>query len=1533
MFIKSLTALLFTVTTVFITGVSLVNVCAGMHNTETVRANEYVSASFYEEINKIQPANTGGGGFHYSDGISVSRENFLEFFDLNFFDLRNPNSDETLEYNPATGVLILTQDTREVVGSTTLAPRIDMNHNFRLQAEVYLGSKTQAQNGGDGIGFAFHPNHTRDIGNSGNAMGIGGLPNAIGFKIDTFHNPNPNYNLLGYHRDPAGFTNQQFGAFVTTCNTFIRNIPNTRPGVPSGTMREQRGIATTIHTPQIPAQILPTVTNSQWHRFEIVYCGTDRIMEVFFTHRPSNQVFHWEKFIGDLVDAQYELGVESFGFSISASTGWSSNLHKFRLELFEYYALTGVVEALYLDIDNTETFITRPERFEHVRAIEEHTVQFDFLGRYRYGFDHVYRDQQGNPILDENDNPIVLERITPLRDLGYFFVAHSVAYNHSGQTGSGQIDYELQGPVICDYNNFPHSLFDLNSHRAKVKAYATGTITYFFRQAFGTVEVQKTDTYERPLGKGFQYYIFVYSVDKNGHHLYDSEGKRIREYIYLTNDTGDTERLIITTGINGVASTPTRLIRNYAIGFNESHRRYEPQFAQNVTAGILPIFGVGTEYWVVERYAPSGWILDTTPIRAFIPFPQNPLAEGATPQNIVVRVEQRNASRIIININPDRETNVVRGPEGYGVTGGGSDDTGNIYVTFPPETDGNNIIVNVPDGWSFYIPDFPAFNQYTLEYELIVVITPPRYTVTVKYPDPALPADEGRIITVADRGSDDVDFEDEINESDRNLVITFPVTPGTRPGDINADYCPYRWTFDRETGVSVVWCEDDEVYIAKVILMPREIIITVTPDGDTSVGGALNDDYDINDDGPENIVITFPPETNENNIKVDLPNDNWNLEITRDPDTNEVVVTITPPPTTGHIPDDIIINVNIDRNTKVTASGTTYRVDGDGATDTGNIYVTFPPGTNIDDITVNLPTDEEGVLIPGWSYEIIIDVKTGEVIAIISPPIIAPPPPSCIIIDVDDDRNVTVTGPYDLYYDIDDDETGTGNIYITFPPGTDKGDITVNLPGGNWNYGIYAGENGYVTVTITPPQTPEPDRNPDVTIDINNTINPDDITGRARYYDSTLTWEIWEIVNGERYRRVAFGYGTTVFCHILGNLENGNYRIYFTETTICGKYDIKSIDFVVNKDRPPLHDAITIEKRADKIIAAPGDILTYFIRIANTTSSAALNVTMIDSLDISSLTLVSGSVNIDTAMAWYNFDSEGVLTVTIPVLEPYTTVTVTFQTRVRAGLNGVIINEAVLYVCEQRYGSDTAVTQIISLDDSGAGNHRPPTVTVRDPGAAPPATTGRARRRPSRRPGTSNPAPAPPPSVEINQDYQTANTDDDNYGSYNYPYYEISIILPEIIEQVQEYEEIIRVPMDEKIIYRGYGTNWVETHMDTTAFISEQSSIMIPIRFLTYAMREPVQWDCDNALATLSSLQGDILITRGETEMTVNGKTLTITDRFGNTVPAFLRWEHDRLLIPMSALGTAFNVQYRWDEVAREAIFYPLRPLNRRLTD
>ena len=105
----------------------------------------------------------------------VTKDNFLAYFSLN----------GSATYDQNTGIVTITPDEYNKVGNFSLKSKIDMNTSFTLTGKVNLGSNP---NGADGIGFAFHNGNTTDIGNAGGNLGIGGLKNALGFKLDTWSN-------------------------------------------------------------------------------------------------------------------------------------------------------------------------------------------------------------------------------------------------------------------------------------------------------------------------------------------------------------------------------------------------------------------------------------------------------------------------------------------------------------------------------------------------------------------------------------------------------------------------------------------------------------------------------------------------------------------------------------------------------------------------------------------------------------------------------------------------------------------------------------------------------------------------------------------------------------------------------------------------------------------------------------------------------------------------------------------------------------------------------------------------------------------------------------------------------------------------------------------------------------------------------------------------------------------------------------------------------------------------------------------------
>lgn len=147
-----------------------------------------------------------------SNSVVVNKDNFNEHMNLS----------GSATYDPKTGIATLTPDAYSQKGAISLNTRLDSNRSFRFTGKVNLGNRYEGYSpdgiaGGDGIGFAFSPGPLGQIGKEGAAVGIGGLNNAFGFKLDTYHNTStPKPEAKAKADPPTVKGGGAFGAFVST---------------------------------------------------------------------------------------------------------------------------------------------------------------------------------------------------------------------------------------------------------------------------------------------------------------------------------------------------------------------------------------------------------------------------------------------------------------------------------------------------------------------------------------------------------------------------------------------------------------------------------------------------------------------------------------------------------------------------------------------------------------------------------------------------------------------------------------------------------------------------------------------------------------------------------------------------------------------------------------------------------------------------------------------------------------------------------------------------------------------------------------------------------------------------------------------------------------------------------------------------------------------------------------------------------------------------------------------------------------------
>ncbi|MDH9184046.1 putative Ig domain-containing protein, partial [Staphylococcus epidermidis] len=255
-----------------------------------------------------------------SNSVVVNKDNFNEHMNLS----------GSATYDPKTGIATLTPDAYSQKGAISLNTRLDSNRSFRFTGKVNLGNRYEGYSpdgiaGGDGIGFAFSPGPLGQIGKEGAAVGIGGLNNAFGFKLDTYHNTSTPKPEAKAKADPPNVGGGgAFGAFVST---------------------DGSGMATTEASSAARLKVQPN--NNSFQDFVIDYNGDTKVMTVTYAGQT------WSK---NLTDWIKNSGGTTFSLSMTASTGGAKNLQQVQFGTFEYTE-SAVAKVRYVDANTGKDII------------------------------------------------------------------------------------------------------------------------------------------------------------------------------------------------------------------------------------------------------------------------------------------------------------------------------------------------------------------------------------------------------------------------------------------------------------------------------------------------------------------------------------------------------------------------------------------------------------------------------------------------------------------------------------------------------------------------------------------------------------------------------------------------------------------------------------------------------------------------------------------------------------------------------------------------------------------------------------------------------------------------------------------------------------------------------------------------------------------------------------------------------------------------------------------------------------------------
>ena len=305
-----------------------------------------------------------------SNSVVVNKDNFNEHMNLS----------GSATYDPKTGIATLTPDAYSQKGAISLNTRLDSNRSFRFTGKVNLGNRYEGYSpdgvaGGDGIGFAFSPGPLGQIGKEGAAVGIGGLNNAFGFKLDTYHNTSPPKSDAKAKADPRNVGGGgAFGAFVST---------------------DRNGMATTEESTAAKLNVQPT--DNSFQDFVIDYNGDTKVMTVTYAGQT---------FTRNLTDWIKNSGGTTFSLSMTASTGGAKNLQQVQFGTFEYTE-SAVAKVRYVDANTGKDIIPPKTIAGEVDATVNIDKQLNNLKNS--GYSYVSTDALQNPNYSETSGTPTLK--------------------------------------------------------------------------------------------------------------------------------------------------------------------------------------------------------------------------------------------------------------------------------------------------------------------------------------------------------------------------------------------------------------------------------------------------------------------------------------------------------------------------------------------------------------------------------------------------------------------------------------------------------------------------------------------------------------------------------------------------------------------------------------------------------------------------------------------------------------------------------------------------------------------------------------------------------------------------------------------------------------------------------------------------------------------------------------------------------------------------------------------------------------------
>lgn len=311
---------------------------------KTAASVQNVNSAASKVVPTVLAASDSANSSLPAEDVTVDAKNFSQYFDA--------HGTATYQLNPDGSVTItFTKKGQEYsAGGVSLKEKINMDSSFTLNGQINLGDF----GGADGMGIVFHTGSVAALGRPGGNLGIAGLPNAVGFKLDSYFDyyNEPTSDLpgdeiplptnghgdekYGQSQDPT--TAVPYGDIVTTSHEKIQTTDGKLAW--RWWVNNQDGTVNPLTT---------SLMDGKFHNFQMQYDGqthvlTIRLQEPAGHLNDSAQTPESEQW----VEWSYQIpnipgnGNVAMALNLMATTGELTNLQQFKLISFTFSPAASV---------------------------------------------------------------------------------------------------------------------------------------------------------------------------------------------------------------------------------------------------------------------------------------------------------------------------------------------------------------------------------------------------------------------------------------------------------------------------------------------------------------------------------------------------------------------------------------------------------------------------------------------------------------------------------------------------------------------------------------------------------------------------------------------------------------------------------------------------------------------------------------------------------------------------------------------------------------------------------------------------------------------------------------------------------------------------------------------------------------------------------------------------------------------------------------------------------------------------------------